>query len=148
MQWRSLFLFLAEVTGQPEQADGNHMEATWKPHGDYLETKWKPRRNRKPFGNHVQTTWNHVQTTWKLLGNHMETTGKPRGNHLEKLGSHLETTSMPKATATTLWKRNFLKFWNRMAASTILAPLPPLFNNFVVANGSNVAAVEQQRWTC
>ena len=80
-------------------------------------------------------------TTWKPLGNHMETTGKPRG-------IHLETTSIPKETATTLWKRNFLKFWNRMAASTILAPLPPLFNNFVVVNGSDVAAVEQQRWTC
>ena len=92
MQWRSLFLFLAEVTGEP--------------HGSHLET------------------------TWRLLGN------------------QIETTSIPKETATTLWKRNFLKFWNRMAASTILAPLPPLFNNFVVVNGSNVAAVEQQRWTC
>ena len=150
MQWRSLFLFLAEVTGQPEQADGNHMEATWKPHGDYLETKWKPRRNHlettwKPCGNHVQTTWkprtSHLETTWKPHGDHWETTWKP-------LGHHLETTSIPKETATTLWKRNFLKFWNRTAASTILAPLPPLFNNFVVVNGNDVAAVEQQRWTC
>ena len=117
MQWRSLFLFLAEVTRQPEQANGNHMETTWITRASHLETAWKP------HGDHWKPRGNHLETTYKPLGNQMETTWRP-------LGNHLETTSIPKETAATLWKRNFLKFWNRMAAKTILAPLPPLFNNF------------------